>query len=519
MVCGTLLAVANGFIPPFSAMIYGGLTDELMTRAGNCTPAEALLPNQMRFIPKHNITNITETGKEIPKGRGGKQPTTKVRPTIKPTTPIPVVIVGRVKELPKKPNTVKIEEIKEIEHQTVNKNEKQTVAPIVKREEHKEPETSKEDDNGETVEMEDKEKHASFNDERVDTIKTTKIPTRMIGTQANQSQILDSRNVEIADFGNMNQETVQRYTPNGGTEVETWQLGKDNRKSNTGDKYTSTDIPSTNNQPGTAVKPARKSDPQPNWIMSNIERLARRGLDGLFARFYITRESTEQDNSEEPSKIIAAWTIKQKPATQTSNENEYETLNKFVRKSNSMRDSLSVDVGEAFVPKTNIATDEASRTRVLLTQTVDKAGVNVTNISATAAKVLDTIATRDVTNTNLTSTTSANMRVVNDHVTAAARVMNATGASVANTSLANITICMTDEEVEDKMKKYAMYYLYAALATLFCAYGEIVCWSIATERGAKTKEMDLTENVLNKGPGFFDTQLHEGAVPSLGELG
>lgn len=69
-----------------------------------------------------------------------------------------------------------------------------------------------------------------------------------------------------------------------------------------------------------------------------------------------------------------------------------------------------------------------------------------------------------------------------------------------------------ENNVEENMRKYALYYVYAALATLVFAYGQMVFWNIASERGVRNLSENLTDSVLDKDPGFYDTKIHEGVL-------
>lgn len=81
-------------------------------------------------------------------------------------------------------------------------------------------------------------------------------------------------------------------------------------------------------------------------------------------------------------------------------------------------------------------------------------------------------------------------------------------------TLRNITknCRLFETKVEENMRKYALYYVYAAIATLLFAYGQTVLWNIASERGVKALSENFTESVLDKDPGYYDTKIHEGVV-------
>ena len=81
-------------------------------------------------------------------------------------------------------------------------------------------------------------------------------------------------------------------------------------------------------------------------------------------------------------------------------------------------------------------------------------------------------------------------------------------------TLRNITenCRLFETKVEENMRKYALYYVYAAIATLLFAYGQTVLWNIASERGVKALSENFTDSVLDKDPGYYDTKIHEGVV-------
>ena len=83
-----------------------------------------------------------------------------------------------------------------------------------------------------------------------------------------------------------------------------------------------------------------------------------------------------------------------------------------------------------------------------------------------------------------------------------------------NYTLRNITqTCrLFQNRIEDNMSKYALYYVYAAIGTLLFALGQNVMWNIASERAVKNLSENLTDTMLDKDPGFYDTKIHEGVV-------
>ena len=83
-----------------------------------------------------------------------------------------------------------------------------------------------------------------------------------------------------------------------------------------------------------------------------------------------------------------------------------------------------------------------------------------------------------------------------------------------NYTLRNITSScrLIQDRIEENMSKYALYYVYAAIATLVFAYGQMVMWNIASERGVRNLSENLTDSMMDKDPGFYDTKIHEGVV-------
>ena len=83
-----------------------------------------------------------------------------------------------------------------------------------------------------------------------------------------------------------------------------------------------------------------------------------------------------------------------------------------------------------------------------------------------------------------------------------------------NYTLRNITenCRLSENRIEEDMSKYALYYVYAAIGTLLFALGQNVMWNIASERAVKSLSENLTDTMLDKDPGFYDTKIHEGVV-------
>ena len=81
-----------------------------------------------------------------------------------------------------------------------------------------------------------------------------------------------------------------------------------------------------------------------------------------------------------------------------------------------------------------------------------------------------------------------------------------------NYTLRNITenCRLFQNKIEKNMSKYALYYVYAAIGTLLFALGQNVMWNIASERAVRSLSENLTDSMLDKDPGFYDTKIHEG---------
>ena len=62
------------------------------------------------------------------------------------------------------------------------------------------------------------------------------------------------------------------------------------------------------------------------------------------------------------------------------------------------------------------------------------------------------------------------------------------------------------------MSKYAFYYVPAAIGTLPSKLGQKVMWNNASERVDKNLIENLTGSMLDKDPGFYNTEIHEGVV-------
>ena len=62
------------------------------------------------------------------------------------------------------------------------------------------------------------------------------------------------------------------------------------------------------------------------------------------------------------------------------------------------------------------------------------------------------------------------------------------------------------------MSKYAFYYVYAAIGTLPFKLGQNMMWNIASERADKNWIENLTDTMLDKDHGLYNTELREGVV-------
>ena len=130
---------------------------------------------------------------------------------------------------------------------------------------------------------------------------------------------------------------------------------------------------------------------------------------------------------------------------------------------------------------------------------------------------INTSNTTDVRITNSTTVNAINVtntRKLGSNLTFRYRDKLINTRTNINLASAN-TLCPSDKEVEQKMKKYALYYIYAALVTLVCAYGELVCWSVAAGRAVNKVNTELSEDI-EKGPGSFDSPLRGRRMPSFG---
>ena len=62
------------------------------------------------------------------------------------------------------------------------------------------------------------------------------------------------------------------------------------------------------------------------------------------------------------------------------------------------------------------------------------------------------------------------------------------------------------------MSKYVFQHVYAAIGTLPFKLGQNVMWSIASERADKNWIENLTDTMLDKDHGLYNTELREGVV-------
>ena len=60
-------------------------------------------------------------------------------------------------------------------------------------------------------------------------------------------------------------------------------------------------------------------------------------------------------------------------------------------------------------------------------------------------------------------------------------------------------------DLEGEMTKFALYYVYLAIATLILAYGEMTLWSLTATRQEKKMRLAFFRSVLRQDIGWFDT--------------
>ena len=62
------------------------------------------------------------------------------------------------------------------------------------------------------------------------------------------------------------------------------------------------------------------------------------------------------------------------------------------------------------------------------------------------------------------------------------------------------------------MRRYAIHYVYAGIETLPFKLGHNVMWNIASVRADKSLIQYLTDTMLDKDPGIYNTEICEGVV-------
>ena len=66
--------------------------------------------------------------------------------------------------------------------------------------------------------------------------------------------------------------------------------------------------------------------------------------------------------------------------------------------------------------------------------------------------------------------------------------------------------------MEENMRRYAIYYVYAAIETLPFKLGHNVMRSTASVKADKSLIQNLTDTMLDKDPGIYNTEICEGVV-------
>lgn len=67
-----------------------------------------------------------------------------------------------------------------------------------------------------------------------------------------------------------------------------------------------------------------------------------------------------------------------------------------------------------------------------------------------------------------------------------------------------------ENNVEENMCKYVLYYVFVVFGILVFVYGQIVFWNIVLERGVCNLSDNLMDVVLDKDFGFYDIKIYEG---------
>lgn len=447
MVCGTLLAIANGFIPSLSAMIYGGLTDELVVSGGlNCTLVEK--------ISRLNISNVTELR------------------LIHSKLPGIVINESSVVEVTLNGTRVGVK--------VIDAN-----GTIVIREKFTEENVTAPKVNGTIV---NGTKFKGIKLKGTD-IKVFKMSGNLINGAKSEAANATGRN-ETKESAKGTKEMAENGNGN-----KTMNKNKGNNNSSNND-------------------------------MKNSE-----------SRNSVTTENKEYSVDHTEGKIVIEGPEKVDSTVLIARKrrNKYETIIHEMELDDTNKNATTeILTTTARLPKmyTDIKINTDVKTNIParlpgLPKFDTKLGANETKLQMNNSKTNNNITHQETKgNETRANETRTNETRTNETRTNETRT-NETRTNQTRIDLNNITYvirnitkkCYPEEvRIDIKMRKYAMYYLYAALATFVCAYGQIVFWNLASERGAHDLETHLTDSVLQQDPGFIDTKIYEGA-PNLQELG
>ena len=433
MVCGTLLAIANGFIPSLSAMIYGGLTDELVASEDlNCTLDEA--------VSRFDITNVTEfrvIHADFP------------RISINESSLVEVILNGTV---------VRVKVVTDGE----------TVATEVLR-----------------------GSHVTLPTGRGTVIKGTKLTEIKIeGANVNVVKIKRPLNQSKSRGASMSAGNETRETKPNETLTTKNELENNSSKEN----GNVTGSPDERGNGSDASKKNGVPDPKREIVyMNNKGSVVVLGADG---------------GTDLRVPYSSKWVL--------SKKRRRRTLEAVIREM-----PLS---GAKENNNTRTVTATEPRPRMLTGEALDNDGESRVEFSpASSTNNLETLGDiHDLNDNSSTNSEAPKSSEINSNSTRQGSKQRSKKIRLKTVTyvVRNVTedCILTEERLDVKMRKYAVYYLYAALATFVCAYGQIVFWNLATERGARDAEMDMTETALNHEPGFVDTKIYEGA-PNLQGIG
>ena len=397
MICGSLMAVANGLVPSLGAMIYGNLTDELVIRKSwNCTLNESVttttLENLVTFEilePRMKGTNVTQTR--------------SIEVTVNKTG-IRVVILGM---------------------------------------------------NGKQL------------NERIFENATA---VKLNGTALNGTELVGiyvkGTHVEMVQFKNESIEEKQSEMDKGNS--------SDNRPNRDDDVG---DVKTENNEMKTMDKDGGESE-------GLSKRLTERSVNEDFMK------NNFFESSRKRRQIPIHLGLKSLIGSESDNKNYPGNITK------------SLSQGNSEFHKPSVTSEEKNKTS---TTAMLKEHSGIKRIQLIASK--------------------GNLNGSNGIVVGKAQsitpLIPPTPKPIILPSTNNVTYILRnitekcrsyENSVEENMRKYALYYVYAALATLVFAYGQMVFWNIASERGVRNLSENLTDSVLDKDPGFYDTKIHEGVL-------